>query len=206
MANTQGDVVPPFWTEPWRWAAPAWHRRYGAPPGELDPYAARLLYGGWTACFGLPHRWRAPPDRRWLVLVQLSPPMLHRVTLMLGHLALIRAGLTRQLGRATKGDRWLACALRYRDANCLRAYFDPRSRDFPLPHSCGVSVLRAMAGQHWLEIDSRVAMLEEPDSRAGALPGDDTWAIESVDVSRCLALCCAVARWLAAQPAEAGER
>lgn len=55
MATLPADGIPSFWSEPWRWAAPAWRARYGVqvPSCDFDRYAERLIYSGWVECFGL---------------------------------------------------------------------------------------------------------------------------------------------------------
>lgn len=187
------DVIPGFWSESWRWAAPAWRREYGAPSGDVDHYAARLLYSGWAARFGLPQRWRAPDDVRWVALVQAPPAALHAVILVWGWLAWLRAGAPVPAGGAAATDRWLAQALRYRDVNCMR--IRPRAQNDPLPspQRCGVSVLCAMASREWPDAESRFAMLAAPDARGAAI-AEYALAFDSIDVSRCLSIGGAVRR------------
>lgn len=195
------DDIPLFWVEPWRWAAPAWHVGYGAPARDVDCHAARLIYSGWSTCFGLDRRWRPPGDPRWIEVVRASPAVLHGVASMLGHLAMLRAGVDSLMCHAPS-DRWFALALKYRDVNCMRTVFDAARVASSAAHTSGVCVLRAMARRDWPEIDSRIAMLVPPGPYAignavntGHLPRQrHALTVEWIDVGRCLSLCGAATR------------
>lgn len=218
MAQPPADVVPPFWTEPWRWAAPAWRSRYGAPPCDVDRHAERLIYSGWAECFGLGRRWRAPADARWRVIVQASPAVLHDVASVLGHLASLRAGASVALACRPPIDRWQAFALKYRDVNCMRAQAAATPGESSSPYVHGVAVLRAMARLDWPDADSRLAMLIAPDVDTSHACDDShpdspphthetTFIVDRIDVGRCLSLCCAVLRQAVVEPAiRRGER
>ncbi|WP_147297942.1 hypothetical protein [Trinickia dinghuensis] len=205
------EGIPPFWTEPWRWAAPAWHGRYGASVGDFDSHAERLVYSGWIACFGLPRRWRPPADPRWVHVVQASPSLLHGVATALGHLALLRGGMPVALGCRPSVDPWFALALKYRAVNCLRVGGVVTHSDSSAPRDAGVGVLRAMARQGWPDIDSRVAMLVAPDASDACHTWEEPkqaqpWAIEWIDVGRCLSLCGAMMRGAASNTSSRGTR
>lgn len=217
------EAVPLFWSESWRWAAPGWHDRYGAPRSDLDRYAARLFYSGWADCFSLPKRWSAPSDERWITLVHAPPDIVHGVVRVLGHLALLRSGAAVTLACADPADRWLRQALRYRDANCLHASVVAPSRDPSLSHACGVAVLSTMARNDWPPAAARFAMLAPPEVPGASGPwgaagtsnglngateaGDARCSIpsnahatahplliESIHTRRCLSICSAVIR------------
>jgi hypothetical protein len=198
------DAIPAFWSEPWRWAAPAWRREYGAPNRDLDRYAARLIYSEWVSRFGLPQRWHAPADARWVELVQSSPAGLYAVIEVLGHLALLRAGAPAAVRGPAARERWLAQALKYRDVHTMRIRPLALPRDLPAVRECGIRVLCAMARRDWPEAESRFAMLAAPD--AGGVPRASTLAsplgIDTIDVSRCLSIGGAVLRAWSAEPIE----
>lgn len=210
MMRAQADQVPPFWTEPWRWAEPAWRRRYGAPLRDFDRCAARLIYGGWVACFDLPRQWCPPADPRWLRVVQVSPAVLRGVASVLGYIALLRGGVSVALACRSPIDPWLALALQFREVNCMRSKCVATQLDLSASYACGVGVLRAMARRDWPDVDSRIAMLLAPNA-PNRLPDadrddnpmqameDQALALEWIDVGRCLSLCCAVTRHAAAQ-------
>lgn len=195
------DGIPPFWTEPWRWAAPAWRRRYGAPECDVDCRAARLIYSGWAACFDLPRQWCPPGDPRWRAIAQASPTVLAGVASVLGHIALLRAGRSVALMCRGAIGPWLALALKYRDVNSMRsiAVATRRTSACPCPERAGVDVLRIMARLDWPAIESRIAMLVSPlhdgagDDGSELMP-DASVAIEWVHLDLCLSLCCAVVR------------
>ena len=201
MMRLPVEEIPPFWTEPWRWAAPAWHARYGVPLCDFDRCSERLIYSGWAAYFGLPWRWRPPVDPRWSIVVQASPGILLDAASVLGHLASLRAGAGACAALACRPaiDRWLAFALRYRDVNCMRSQITAASGESSSPRVCGVRVLRAMARLDWPDTESRLAMLIPPelyscgDNFDECLPAP-TLTIEWIDVGRCLSLCCAAVR------------
>jgi hypothetical protein len=192
------EIIPAFWSEPWRWAAPAWRREYGAPGGEVDRCAARLVYSGWASRFCLPRQWSAPADARWITLVQAPCAALHAAIAMLGQIALLRGGVPAPVCNRGPTDRWLAHALKYREMNSMR--IGPLALDGPAPspRQCGISVLCAMAKRDWSDAESRFAMLAAPDSDgpAGASKPKYALEIDSIDVSRCLSLCGAVLRGL----------
>lgn len=207
--QAESDPIPAFWSESWRWAAPAWRRKYGAPSGEVDTCAARLIYSEWAACFGLPQRWRAPPDTRWVALVQASPAGMHAVIEVLGRIALLRAGAPASVRDAAASDRWLAQALKYRDANSMRVRLLSPFDHTALPWRSGVTVLCAMAALGWPDAESRFAMLAEPE--ALRVPGlasgpvaPSSLAIDSIDVSRCLSIAGAVLRRCLEESTEEG--
>lgn len=224
------DAVPAFWSEPWRWAAPEWHDRYGGPRGDLDRYAARLFYSGWAACFGLPKRWSAPSDERWIAIVHAPPDIAHGVARVLGHLALLRCGVPVTPACAGPADQWLRQALRYRDANAIHARVIAPLLDPLPPHACGVAVLRAMARHDWPSAASRFSMLappgepgaqrprvaanasNEPNGSTEASDADGSIApaapataqpvaIESINARQCLSICSAVVRHCRAESA-----
>ncbi len=202
MAQAQADGIPPFWNEPWRWAAPAWHGRYGAPLRHIDGRAERLLYSGWIECFDLPRQWRPPADRRWLPVVQASPEVFRGVASVLGYIALLRAGVSVAHACLSSIDPWLAFALKYRDVNCTRANGGVTRLEFAASYGCGVGVLRAMARCDWPDVDSRLAMLVSPNPFDNASHGNEEMqamqehalALEWIDVGRCLSVCGAVTR------------
>ena len=200
------DAIPEFWSESWRWAAPAWRREYGAPNRDLDRYAARLIYSEWALRFGLPQRWHAPADARWLELVQSSPAGLYAVIDVLGHLALLRAGAPAAVRGPAARDRWLAQALKYRDVHTMRIRLLALNGDLPTPRECGVRVLCAMARRDWPEAESRFAMLAAPDG--GGVPRASTLEspleIDEIDVSRCLSIGGAALRAWSTEPIEEG--
>lgn len=223
-ARTPTNDIAPFWLEPWRYAAPAWRERYGAPRCDVDAHAARLVYGGWAAYFGLAQGWRPPSDPNWLAVLRAPPASLHRLASALGYIALVRAGASNVLLHAAWSDRACACALKYRETNCMKAVlltsppFDPAAcRARPTPHDCGVDVLRAMARQAWPEAESRFAMLVSPPSPnvpdglkqpgcpVQSEPGP-ALRIERVDVRRTLSVCAAVMRRLGADSVVGGEQ
>lgn len=211
MAQAPAESIPSFWSEPWRGAAPAWRRGYGAPARDFDGHAARLIYSGWGACFGLSGRWCSPSDPRWLSLVCASPAVLEGVVSVLGYIALVRARVPGLLACRPPIDWRLAFALKYRDVRCMRStLLAPRQDSFD-PYVNGVHVLCVMARDGWPAVESRIAMLAPPPaSRAGNDAGELTQAaivtIEWVDVDRCLSLCGAVVRHMAAQTASRGAR
>lgn len=200
------ETIPLFWTEPWRWAAPAWQLRYGAPAGDFDCLAARLIYSGWTTCFGLDRRWCPPADARWLDVVRAPPALLRGVASMLGHLAALRADATATLVRCAPSDQWFSLALKYRDVNCMRTA-GSAARDEPAA-AClrGARVLCAMARCDWPEIGSRMAMIVPPDTcatgqgRVEPGQGERALTIEWLDASRCLSLCAAAMRHAIMRP------
>ena len=209
--QAQADDIPPFWYEPWRWAAPAWYGRYGAPRRHFDCRAQRLVFSGWIECFDLPRQWRRPADQRWLPVVLASPERLQGLASVLGYIALFRAGVSPALACRSPIDPWLTLALKFRDINCMRFHGGVTRLDLSASHTCGVGVLRAMAQRDWPDIDSRLAMLIPPPSfdrarhpteemqRRQAMQAQ-TLALESIDVGRCLSLCGAVTRHASARP------
>jgi hypothetical protein len=203
------NAIPAFWSESWRWAAPAWRVKYGAPNREVEACAGRLIYSEWAARFGLPQRWRAPADARWVALVQGSPAGLHAVVDVLGRIAFLRAGAPIPVRDAAASDRWLAQALKYRDVNSMRVRLVAPHRQLTLPRRSGVSVLCAMARRSWPDAESRFAMLAEPEALGvrGAASGPaatSSLAIYSIDVSRCLSIAGAVLRRGLAESIEEG--
>ena len=188
------DSAPAFWLESWRWAAPAWRREYGAPNGDVDHYAERILFSGWATRFGLPQRWRAPDDARWVALVQAPPAALHAIVAVLGGIAWLRAGAPAPVGYAAAAARWWALAFRYRDVNCMRIRPRTPIDGLPSPQRCGADVLCAMASRAWPDAESRFAMLAEPRNGAGASDAECRLEFDSIDVSRCLSISGAVRR------------
>ena len=200
MVRTPVENIPPFWSEPWRWAAPAWCRGYGTPVGDIDGHAARLIYSAWGDCFGLPERWCSPSDPRWLSLVCASPAVLEGVVSVLGYIALVRAGVPGSLACRPPIDRWLAVALKYRDVRCMRSAILAARRDSVDPYVNGVHVLCVMARDSWPAVESRIAMRAPPPvSSAGEPTPAATVTIDWIDVGRCLSLCGAVVRHPSAQ-------
>lgn len=213
MAQPPADDIPSFWTEPWRWAAPAWRSRYGAPQCDFDGHAERLIYSGWAECFGLESRWRAPVDPRWRALVLAPPAVLRDVASVLGLLASLRAGTAVTLACRPPVDRWQAFALKYRDVNCMRSRRAATAGESSSPYAEGAQVLRAMARTDWPDADSRFAMLIPPDASPVCEDSNaplvepfviPTLTVDWIDVKRCLSLCCAVVRHAAAQAALRG--
>jgi hypothetical protein len=203
------NPIPAFWSESWRWAAPAWRGRYGAPNREVNAYAGRLIYSEWAARFGLPQRWRPPADARWVALVQGAPAGLHAVAEVLGRIAFLRAGAPVPVHDAAASDRWPAQALRYRDVNSMRVRLVAPGSHLTSPLRSGVSVLCAMARRGWPDAESRFAMLAEPEAlgvrgAASGLAATSSLAIDSIDVSRCLSISGAVLRRGLAEPIEEG--
>lgn len=199
MAPLPANDIPSFWTEPWRWAAPAWRAQYGVQPCDVDRYAERLIYSGWVECFGLRRRWCPPVDPRWLIVVHASPAVLQDVASVLGHLASLRAGASVALACRPPIDRWHAFALRYRDVNCMRSQTAAALAEPLPPYERGVRVLRAMARLDWPDADSRLAMLISPDALSTCTDAvepllDPRPPVDRIDVGRCLSLCCAAVR------------
>jgi hypothetical protein len=187
-----------FWFEPWHWADDTWHRRYGAPapapaPGHIEnPYARRLLFGGWASAFDLPMQWSEPSDARWTHLLAIEPRMLREAAAMLGWVGMLRAPGGVTLLHDAHDDRLLRRALRYRDINCIETTIDLHVRPALSPHACGLNMLRCMAETGWPEIASRIAMMLPPE-----LPSSTcALHIHRIDVARCLTLWGAAARWL----------
>jgi hypothetical protein len=212
--QAQADGIPPFWTEPWQWAAPAWRRLYGAPPREFDRRAERLIFNGWFECFGLPRQWRAPADPRWMHVVRAPPNALRGIASVLGYVALLRGGVSVALACRSPTDPWLALALKFRAINCLRANGGVACRDLSASYACGVDVLRAMAQCDWPDVDTRLAMLVAPDrfhpmsheNKKMQRMKDQPVALEWIDIGRCLSLCGSVTRHAAAQLASQGAQ
>lgn len=211
MAPETHDSPPLFWTESWRWAAPAWHSLYGAPARAFDCHEARLVYSAWVPSFGLSREWRPPADPRWLSLVQAPPAVLQGVAAVLGYIALLRAGMPSALLCGAPMNRWFAQALKYRQVNCMHSTGVARV-DHPFD-ACehGVQVLRLMARQDWPLVESRVAMLVAPkssdDRNRGRFPAETSvFGIERVDVGRCLSIGGAVVRHAAAESLSRGEQ
>lgn len=202
------EAIPAFWSESWRWAAPAWRREYGAPNRDLDRYAARLMYSEWASHFGLPQPWHAPADARWAALVQASPAGLHAVVEVLGHQALLRAGAPAPVRGPAARNRCLALALKYRHVRTMAIRPLALNRDWPAPLACGIRLLCAMARRDWPEAESRFAMLTAPDARGvpRISTSKDTWEIDAIDVSRCLSIGGAALRAWSAEPVEEGLR
>lgn len=218
------DAMPSFWIEPWRFAAPVWRTLYGAPQLAFDRHAERLVYSGWVNCFGLCQRWRAPSDPGWLDLLDTQPAWLHRVATTLGYVALARAGAADVLLRAAQLDRSSVDALKYREVNCMSAsLLTPSSlcrsacRDALTPRACGVEVLCAMARHGWPDAESRFAMLVGPgavtarhtaklSNSQAIFRREPALSIDRIDVGRCLTICRAAVRKVAAGCATRSEQ
>ena len=188
---------PRFWFEPWRWADPGWHRRYGAPLAPAHLPAARMLFGGWIGSFGLEREWRSPADRRWLQLLSLAPPALREAAAVLGWIAMLRAPGGMALLRGAERDPLLRCALRYRDVNCVEAHIAESQGAAYDAHACGVYLLRSAAEAQWPDVARRLAMMLAPGA---AHDGEAPLAIARIDVARSLTLGLAAARRLGVAP------
>jgi hypothetical protein len=188
------DEWPRFWFEPWRWADPGWHRRYGVPLASPGLPAARLLCAGWTGAFGLEREWRPPADRRWLQLLGIAPLALRDLAAVLGWIAVLRAPGGMAQVRGAERDPLLRCALRYRDVNCIEARIGG-SRDAACDaRESGLHLLRLAAEAQWPDIAPRLGMMRAPD----AAHQECRLAIARIDAGLCVALGLAAARRLGA--------
>lgn len=211
MTRAEADCAPPFWTEPWRWAAPAWHRRYGAPVRDLDCHEARLVYSAWADAFGLTQQWRAPRDPRWLSVVRASPAALRGVAATLGYIALLRERASSAIVRGEPIDRWFEFALKYREVNCLGVTGIATRGDLSEAEARGVRVLRCMAQRDWPQVSARIAMLTAPEPShgrgdAGGSSRAPGFVLERIDVGRCLTISAAVARQASNASMERGDK
>src|SRR6202158_2593839 len=157
------DAWPRFWFEPWRWADPGWHRRYGVPLASPGLPAARLLCTGWTGAFGLEREWQRPADRLWLQLLGIAPLALRDLAAVLGWIAILRAPGGMAHVRGAERDPLLRCALRYRDVNCTEARIGGSPDGGYVASESGLRMLRLAAEAHWPDIASRLAMMRAPD-------------------------------------------
>ncbi|MGG1944057.1 hypothetical protein AB1286_04520 [Trinickia sp. NRRL B-1857] len=142
--------------------------------------------------------------------MQAPPPILQGVAAALGHIALLRAGVSSALLCRAPVDRWLALALKYREVNCIDSTAVAGTQNPFDASEQGVHVLSLMARQDWPLVESRVAMLvpprpsDDPDP-ARFLSHTRAVAIERVDVGRCLTIGGAVVRQAAAESLSRGE-